>query len=129
VVEYRFAPETGRRHHVFLHVDAQRGQVRVRERTNARGAAPKDERERDMRSLGEPRFDPTRPDAQKVWGKVAQTSILEPQQLEAVPLILRDDRAELPPEYVRSIDTDVMIYVLCAVVTRSGYTWQPVFVA
>jgi hypothetical protein len=127
LVEYRFDPKSGRRHHVFLLIDAQNAEVRVRERTNARGATPIDEDERNMRSIGEPRFDPTRPDAQKVWGRVAQTSILEPEQLAAVPLTLHPDRVELPSDYVQRIDTDRMVYVLCAVVTRSGFTWQPLF--
>ncbi len=128
-LEYHFPAKSERRLRVILNIDAQEGEVRVRERSNATGAAPEDQHERDMRPIGGPRFDPTRPEAQKVWMSVVQTSILEPELLSAVPLTLREDRAELPAEYAHGLDSKQMIYVLCAVVTKSGYTWQPVFLS
>jgi hypothetical protein len=112
---------------VFLAIDPARREVRVRERIQASGAPPKDAHERSMRPAAGPYFDPSRPQAQKLSGRVAQSSIIEPQQLAAVPLPLEGDRELLPSDYARALDPERMLHLLCALVTRSGFHWQPGF--
>ena len=127
VVAYRFSPDVPRSHHVLLKLDAARREVRVRERTGAAGARPINADEASMRSPGDPFFDPTRPNATQVWGKTAQTTQIERERLNAVPLRFQGQDAKLPADFAAAIDGDGMLTVLCAVVTRSGWRWQPVF--
>ena len=80
-----------------------------------------------MRSLGDRSFDPTRPDAQLVSGRVAQASMIDPARLQATRLVLRDGQAEPAPELAAptTADPDALLTLLCALVTRSGYAWHP----
>ena len=127
VVAYRFSPDARRSHHVLLRLDIGRREVRIRERTGAAGARPITADEASMRGPGDPFFDPTRPNATHVWGKTAQTTQIERPRLNAVPLRFQGREAKLPVDFAASIDGDGMVTVLCAVVTRSGWRWQPVF--
>jgi hypothetical protein len=114
-----------RSHRVLLSIDERTRTVRVRERLGASGAAPRDADEAGMRTMGEPAFDPARPDAQRVSSRVAQTSMIDPARLQAVHLVLREGRAEPAPQALATRDADELVTLLCALVTRSGYAWRP----
>lgn len=113
-----------RRHCVLLDLHAETGEVRVRERMTAAGAAPVDAEEASMRGPGDAPFDPARPAADRVWNSVRQTTVLEPELLEAVALRFEGDevRGTLPAS-----DGEGVLAALCTVVTRSGWAWQPVW--
>jgi hypothetical protein len=119
--------EGARSHRVLLEIDEPGRTVRVRERLGASGAAPCSCEEASLRTLGEPICDPTRPQAQKVSSRVAQATMIDPEQLEATRLVLQDGRAEPAPQAAGATaeDPDAVITLLCALVTRSGYAWQP----
>lgn len=99
--------------------------LHVRERLTAAGAAPQDANEASLRGLGEPAFDPSRPDAQRVWNLTLQASMIDPQRLAAVPLRLSGDEVQLPAGYTQSLDADGWLTLIVALVTTSGYGWQP----
>ena len=114
-------------HRVLLKIDEPGRTVRVRERLGASGAAPCDCEEASMRTLGEPICDPTRPQAQKISSRVAQATMIDPARLQATRLYLHDDHAEPAPQAVSATasDPDAVVVLLCALVTRSGYAWEP----
>ena len=56
-------------------------------------------------------------------------SVSDRERLTNVPVTLREGAVTLPPAYASSLDADGFLHVLCVVVTRSGYAWQPVFVS
>ena len=101
--------------------------VRVRELLGASGAAPRDADEASMRSIGDAAFDPARPDAQRISSRTAQASMIDPARLQATRLVLRDGQAGPVPEARArtAADPDALVTLLCALVTRSGYAWQP----
>lgn len=110
-------------HRVLLTLDAPAFRVRVRERLGACGAAPSHADEASMRSIGDPAFEPTRPAARRIWASVAQATMIEPQRLAAV-------RLRWSPEGVAAADAgaadaEAMLALLAALVTRSGWRWQP----
>ena len=113
-----------RTHRILLHIDEHTRTVRVRERVGASGAAPRNAEEASMRGTGDPAIDPTRPDAQRVSSRVAQTSMIDPARLQATRLLLRDGDAEAA-QALTTTDADELVTLLCALVTRSGYVWQP----
>ena len=119
--------EAERAHRVLLQIDERTHTVRVRERLGASGAAPCNADEACMRCIGDPAFDPTRPDAQRISSRVAQASMIDPARLQATRLVLRDGQAEPAPQAVAATaaDPDALVTLLCALVTRSGYAWQP----
>jgi hypothetical protein len=117
--------EADRTHCVLLQIDEDTRTVRVRERVGASGAAPRDAAERSMRGIGDPAVDPTRPDAQRISSRVAQASMIDPARLQATRLVLRDGDAEPPPHALTTKDADELVALLCTLVTRSGYAWQP----
>ena len=119
--------EAERAHRVLLQIDERTRTVRVRERLGASGAAPCNADVACMRCLGEPAFDPTRPAAQRISSRVAQSSMIDPARLQATRLVLHDGRAEPSAQAVASTasDPDAIVTLLCALVTRSGYAWQP----
>ena len=126
VVTLRLA-EAARTHHVLLRIEERTHTVRVRERLAASGAAPRDGDEASMRNIGDAAIDPTRPDAQRVSSRVAQTSMIDPARLQNIRLVLRQGEAEPAPQAVArtAADPDDIVTLLCALVTRSGYAWQP----
>ena len=119
--------EEERFHRVLLNVDDARREVQVRERLGANGAAPQDAEEADMRSLGDDAFDTTRPQAQKVWSRTFQTTMIRPERLARVRLNMtgRQAHAEAAP-WGDDGNAEAMLTLLAALATRSGYAWQPV---
>ena len=89
------------------------------------GAAPRNADEASMRGIGDLAADPTRPDAQRISSRVAQASMIDPARLEATRLVLRDGKAEPAPQALTTANADDLVILLCALVTRSGYAWQP----
>ena len=129
VVSYGYDAEARRSHHVLLDLIEARREVRVRERLGAAGARPVTADEASMRSPGDPFFDPTRPQAKRIWGKTAQTTQIDQARLAAVPLQVRGRAAVLSSEFAAPLDGEGMVTVLCALVIRSGWRWQPQFFA
>ena len=54
-----------------------------------------------------------------------QTTLIEPARLAAVPLQLTPGGAHLPEAHVDGLDGEGVLTALCALVTRSGWHWQP----
>jgi len=107
--------DDARTHRVLLDLDSTAKLVRVRERIGARGARPRDADEASMRSLCDPAFDGTRPDAQIIHARTAQTTMIDPQRL-----------ARIDEQRIVRADAEELVTLLCAIVTRCGWTWQPV---
>ena len=154
-LELRDPAQPAREHRVLLEVDPAAGSVTVRERLAAHGAAPRTAAEASMRAPGEDAFDPARPRAQVLGSRVAQTTVVEPGDLVRVRLQWAADggvaAAELPPVAGRASpaaapdaapdavpdavpdaapdglrdEAQAWLTLLAAVVTRSGYRWQP----
>jgi hypothetical protein len=123
-----YLPSAARRfHRLTLHVDEPARIIRVRETEGAAGAAPRDAAEADMRGLGELGIDPTRPKARSVWAATIQTTIIDRARLDALELRFEGDDVQMTGATVASLDATALIHVICAVVTRSGFDWQPVF--
>lgn len=113
IVDHGFEADDARSHRILLDLDAARGTVFVRELLGASGARPRDAGEASMRRPGDPLLDAARPDSQRVWARVRQASIINPDQL-----------AQAAP----ATDPDTLVRQLCARVLRSGWVWQPVLV-
>lgn len=111
IVEHGFEADEARSHRILLDLDAGRGMVFVREQLGASGARPRDADEASMRRPGDPLLDAARPDTQRVWARVRQASIINPDQLA-------DDAP--------ATDPDTLVRQLCARVLRCGWVWQPV---
>ena len=80
-----------------------------------------------MRAPLSPSYDPKRPEATAIWQSVAQTSTITPEKLNAVRLQIRDRTVNLPSDSAAQLDGDSLVTLLCAIVTRSGWNWQPRF--
>ncbi|MBX3606613.1 MAG: hypothetical protein KF788_15145 [Piscinibacter sp.] len=117
--------EPERRHVVQLVPDEANREVTVREWLQADGAAPADADEASLRGPGEPAFDPARPDAQRVWLRTVQTTLLDAQRLQALPLALHGDRVAWSGGTPALPDTDTLMALLARIVTRSGWAWCP----
>ena len=117
--------EALRCHRIVLVLDERRREVRVSERLGAHGARPRDADEASLRSLGDAAFDPSRPDADRVWQTTWQATMIDPLRLDAVPLRPLGLHAELPRAYAAALDGEGVLTALCALVTRSGWHWQP----
>lgn len=78
-----------------------------------------------MRAAADPHFDPTRPDAQAVWNRTRQSSMIDPERFVATTVHFDGDevRFEYPPG--NAVDDDAVITVFAALVTRSGHAWAP----
>ncbi len=114
-----------RSHKITLRLDNESQAVQVEEKLAASGAAPIDEDEASMGDFGESTFDATRPHAQRGWSSTWQATMIEPTRLAGVPLQLQSTSALLPASFLDSLDGEGVLTVLCAVVTRSGWRWQP----
>ncbi|RPI43463.1 MAG: hypothetical protein EHM59_15335 [Betaproteobacteria bacterium] len=125
LIDLRLLQGQARSHRVRLEVDDARGAVRVQELVGARGARPENAAERSMRSPGDPAFDPARPDAQAVWARTWQSTVIEPERLAATATEFKDDRVAYTLAPDRPQDAEAWIVLLAAVVIRSGYAWQP----
>ena len=119
--------EAERSHRVLLNLDERARTVRVRERLGASGAKPRAADEASLRGIGESAVDPTRPEAQRLSSRTAQAQMIDPARLHAMRLVLAEGEAELAPETLAASvkDPDALVTLLCAVVTRSGWAWQP----
>lgn len=125
LLNLRLPASEGRSHRVRLDIDEPAGQVLVREQLGLRQAAPpRDADEASLRSAGDASFDPTRPDAQRISGRSIQTTMVDPDTLAAVRLHLVDGDARLLDP--APTEPEAIVTLLCALVTRSGYAWQPV---
>ena len=113
IIDHRFEADEARSHRVLLDLDASRGTVFVREQIGASGARPRDADEASMRSLGDDIVDAARPDAQFIWARCWQASIINPDQLAAA---------------APANDPDTVVLQLCALVLRCGWIWQPVLI-
>jgi hypothetical protein len=114
-----------RSHRITLRLDTANNAVQVGEKLAADGAGPIDDGEASMGDFGASAFDAAHPDAQRVWSATWQATMIEPARLANVPLQLQSTRALLPASYLDSLDGEGVLTVLCAVVTRSGWHWQP----
>ena len=114
-----------RSHLITLTLDEAAHRVQVAEKIAVRGDAPCDADEARMDSFADSTLDPSRPDAQRVWSSTRQATMIEPQRLAAVPLQLQANTARFPAAYVASLDAEGVLTALCAIVTRSGWHWQP----
>lgn len=124
-VDLRAGVAAGRSHRMTLVLDERAGAVRVREFLAADGARTRSESERSMRSPGDPAFDPTRPDAQSVWSRTWQSSMLDPARLAATSVEFRGDEVvfvlpEQPP-----VDDESCVALFALVSVLSGYDWSP----
>jgi hypothetical protein len=126
VMRFRFAAND-RSHRVLLTFDSEAKSVRVRERKSESGAKPVTESERSLRGVGEPYWDPTRPEATSVMSRSALISPIKAEQLAAMPVVLQGRSVSVPREVAGKIDTDSMVVLVCKVVTESGWNWAPVF--
>ncbi len=115
----------GRTHRVRLRVDAAKRAVQLLELVGSTAAKPITADERSMRTLGDPRIDPTRPDAQLIWARTWQSTMIVPERLAATATDFHGDtvRYRLPSDAPQ--DAEAWVTLLAAVVTRSGYEWQP----
>ncbi|QPF72188.1 hypothetical protein G8A07_04085 [Roseateles sp. DAIF2] len=126
-VEHRGLAE-GRSHAALLRLDATARRVQVRELLTADAAAPQDEDEASLRGgLCDAASDPARPRADRVWQRRVQTTLLDPERLAALRLKLSADRVALAPGSDLGFDGEGMLSLLAALVTESGWGWQPVF--
>jgi hypothetical protein len=112
-------------HRVTVDVDERGRTVQVREFVGASGAAPRDADERNMRPLGKRLHDPKRPNAQAVWSRTWQSTMIEPERLSRTVLEFRRDHVEHELQGRTLPDADALVTLLAALVTRSGYDWQP----
>jgi hypothetical protein len=119
------SPSLRRTHYITLHIDARRGWVRVHEKLGINGDAPQHANEASLRDAGDDWNDPARPDADELWSATLQTTMVEPSRLATVPLQLQSRHADLPADYAMKLDGEGVLTALCALVTRSGWRWQP----
>jgi len=126
VIDYAFPDDARRSHRFTLALDERRRVVHATEQEGSRGASPRDAAEADMRSPGTVGIDPARPPARQVHGTSRLATFLEPARLAAVPLRIAGMGVELPEAWAREVEAEDLAYVLGALVSRSGWTFQPV---
>jgi hypothetical protein len=110
--------DAARMHHLRLRVETGTGLVHVQETLSATAARPHDASEADMRGMGSPAFDPTRPEANSIFQRMRQTTMIDSQRLSQTPWPA--DAAAWA-----SYDAEGLVTLACAVVIRSGWGWQP----
>lgn len=120
-------PVPDRSYRILLNLDSSAQQVRVRERASSNLATPLTPREKSMRAPGQPALDPTRPQAQKVSELVAQVTIIRPGDLAATQVAWQGTDVAVPAGFAAALDERGVVTLVCAVVTRSGWQWQPAF--
>jgi len=124
-IELDLAAGEGRRHRVQLRLDPAANRVQVLERLGAWNATPASAAEASMRALGEPAFDPARPAAQRVAGRVAQVTVVEAGPLAAVQLHWTPDGRAVAAADAGGDDAQALVTLVAALVTRSGWSWSP----
>ncbi len=118
------SPDPHRTHQITLRLDATRGCVHVHEKLRVNGDAPHAEAACSSQD-GSDWHSAAGPDAQYVWTSTWQATLIEPTRLSAVPLMVHAQHAELPRRHAATLDSKGVLTVLCALVTRSGWHWQP----
>jgi hypothetical protein len=114
-----------RHHQVLLTLHPTRRCVRVIERLGASGAAPADADEADMRSAGEGVLELSPPDAQRVWSRTRQATMIRPDRFAALSPRFDEADALQPSSRHAHLNAEGTVTLLCAVVTGSGWRWQP----
>ncbi|HKY89759.1 MAG TPA: hypothetical protein VJM11_01915 [Nevskiaceae bacterium] len=128
VVDYRDPRGPKRAHRYALRFDAGTRVVRVREFEGAYGDAPRTAEEADMRpGVVHPLEARPYPPADKIWNAEVSASPITAEQLAAIPLRVAGGSGIEWPGDARTVDGDALGHALAAVITRSGWTWQPVF--
>jgi hypothetical protein len=56
-----------------------------------------------------------------------QTSIIDPARLAQVTLGFDGAAPEALGAFARQLDANGRVHLLCALVVRSGFAWQPIF--
>jgi hypothetical protein len=132
VLALQVSDDGARSHRLRLRPDVGQAVVRVVEELGTSGAAPASAEEASLRGPAEPAWDPVRPDAQRVLARARQTTTIDPERLEALPLVLDGDRVLAParmPEEVLTGSTDQrgewLVTLVVLLVTQSGWVWQP----
>jgi hypothetical protein len=115
----------GRRQRLEMRIDARAGIVRVREVASAAGAAPANESEASMRGPVEHWFDPTRPDAQRVWARSWAATMIEPHRLGHI--VFEPDSLTPTSNALGAAvgDADALPHLLAATALRAGLHWRP----
>ncbi len=131
VLDSRAADDQSRFHRVLLNIDPLRCEVQVRGRLGASGAAPQDADKASLRGPGGDAIDAARPNAQRgwsrgwsrVWSRRLQATIVDGDRLAATRLDIMAGHAQA--ETGAAADAQSLLTLLAALVTRSGYAWQP----
>ena len=77
-----------------------------------------------MRATADPYFDPARPQAQRVWSRTWQTTVLLPEKLAAAAF---DVGAAEPAAHAAQAarEPEAVVHLLAAMALRAGLRWQP----
>jgi hypothetical protein len=128
-LQWQPANEPGRSHVVTLRLDAAARTVAVTERLRADAATPLSAAEASMHDgFGADAFDPTRPQASRVWLRVAQTTMLDDERLAAAPVALAGEQVVWRgPGAAALPDSDTLMACLAVIVLDSGWSWRPAF--
>ncbi len=110
---------------ISLVLDEAHRTVDVTERVQARSAVPLDDAERNMRRVGDPILNATRPDAQRVWSLTLQATMLEDAPLTTAAMRFDGDQVRLTPAGAACADNEAVVTLLASLVLRSGWVWQP----
>lgn len=127
-LQFAWTPDgvDAQRHHVTLNLQPDTMQVEVLEQLRADGAAPADAEQASMRSPGDPFFDPSRPQAQKVWLRTVQSTMLDGERLATAPVALIGEELAWRGPALRTLpDTDTLMACLAHIVVQSGWSWAP----
>lgn len=112
-----------------LTIDDTRREVVARERAGAVNIAPPDAAAASLRSVGDPAFDPTRPQAQRVSFTSVQVTLLTEQRLASVNLTLDGDHHVLRADQPQPMDHRDAVALFALLTTAAGYAWQPRLIA
>jgi hypothetical protein len=126
VLEYVHDPALPRSVRFVLSLEGSTHTLYVRELEGIGGAPPKDANEASLRSPGEPSFDPTRPDAQRIYGKSTNATSLDPARIAAIDPRIEAHGVRFGAAPEREVDAKHVAYALAAVTTRMGWGYQPI---
>ena len=115
----------GRSHRVELRVVQQRGELRVREVSRARGAAPASAEEATMRQPGVPILDAARPDAQRVWSLQWAATVIEAEKLPVGPFSPTTGLPSPAQTARAAANPEALMRLLAALALPRGLAWQP----
>jgi hypothetical protein len=115
-------------HDFVLELAARARVVHVIERESYSGA-PRSPEEAEMRAGGEVAVDPTRPKARWVGSITRSITYVDPARLEELGVTFVGTRAVLRNAPPIELNANHVAYALAAVITRSGYAYQPILFA